>query len=151
MQVPDDENEVNDIEVEKQYNKSLKNKKKKLKRKTIFDKIIRRESPADIVYEDELCIAFHDIEPSAPIHILLVPKNKEGLTQLSFAEEKHKQLLGHMMVVVAKIAAQENLGDGFRIVINDGRGGGQSVYHLHLHILGCKGTKFTWPPGTGTS
>jgi len=115
---------------------------------TIFDKIIAKEIPAKIAYEDDLCIAFHDVAPKAPVHILLIPKKKDGLSRLSKAEDKHKEILGHLMVTASKIAAQEGLDDGFRIVINNGDNGGQAVYHLHIHILGCKGTKFTWPPGT---
>jgi Diadenosine tetraphosphate (Ap4A) hydrolase and other HIT family hydrolases len=115
---------------------------------TIFDKIVKKEIPAKIAYEDDLCLAFHDINPQAPVHLLLIPKNRDGLSQLSKAEDKHKELLGHMMVTVAKIAKQEGLEDGYRLVINDGLGAGQSVFHLHMHILGCKGTQFTWPPGT---
>ncbi|KAL4478965.1 hypothetical protein ABPG72_019402 [Tetrahymena utriculariae] len=114
---------------------------------TIFDKIVSKQIPANIVYEDDLCLAFKDINPQAPIHFVLIPKNRDGLTQLSKAEDRHKNLLGHLMVAVSKIAAQEPLlKDGFRIVVNDGLHGGQSVYHIHIHIFG--GTQLTWPPGT---
>ncbi|EAR84321.2 scavenger mRNA decapping enzyme carboxy-term-binding protein (macronuclear) [Tetrahymena thermophila SB210] len=114
---------------------------------TIFDKIVSKQIPAKIVYEDDLCLAFKDINPQAPVHFVLIPKNRDGLTQLSKAEDRHKNLLGHLMVAVSKIAAQEPLlKDGFRIVVNDGLHGGQSVYHIHIHIFG--GAQLTWPPGT---
>lgn len=115
---------------------------------TLFDKIVQKKIPAKVAYEDDLCLAFHDIHPQAPVHILLIPKHRDGLSQLSKAEEKHKEILGHLMVTVAKIAKQEGLDDGYRLVINDGELSGQSVWHLHMHILGCKGKHFTWPPGT---
>ncbi|KAJ0397940.1 hypothetical protein P43SY_006062 [Pythium insidiosum] len=112
---------------------------------TIFDKIIDRSIPARIVYEDEQCLAFHDVNPQAPVHILVIPKHRDGLTQLSKAEDRHKPLLGHLLFAAQTVAAQEKLDNGFRIVINDGRDGCQSVFHLHLHILG--GRKLGWPPG----
>ncbi|EAS04975.3 scavenger mRNA decapping enzyme carboxy-term-binding protein (macronuclear) [Tetrahymena thermophila SB210] len=112
---------------------------------TIFDKIIKKEIPAQIVYEDDKCLAFKDVSPQAPVHILLIPKVKDGLTQLQKAEERHKDILGHLMLKVAEIAQQNNLQEGYRVVINDGKLGCQSVYHLHLHILG--GTQMGWPPG----
>ncbi len=115
---------------------------------TIFDKIVAKQIPAKIAYEDDTALAFHDINPAAPVHILVIPKKRDGLSQLSKAEEKHEALLGHLMVVAAKIAKQEGLEDGFRIVINDGKNSGQTVWHLHIHILGCKGVNFSWPPGT---
>ena len=89
---------------------------------TIFDKLVRKEIPADIIYEDELCLAFRDISPIAKTHFLVIPKDRDGLSQLSKAEERHKELLGHLMFVASKVARQEGLGDdGFRTVINDGR------------------------------
>ncbi|GLE06344.1 hypothetical protein PINS_up022857 [Pythium insidiosum] len=112
---------------------------------TIFDKIIDRSIPARIVYEDDECLAFHDVNPQAPVHILVIPKRRDGLTQLSKAEDRHKPLLGHLLFAAQAVAAQEKLDNGFRIVINDGRDGCQSVFHLHLHILG--GRKLGWPPG----
>ena len=110
---------------------------------TIFGKIIRREIPADIVYEDELCLAFRDINPQAPIHVLLVPKQE--LARLSDAQPEHQALLGHLMVTAGKLARQLGVEDAFRLVVNNGAEAGQSVFHLHLHILG--GRPFRWPPG----
>ena len=110
---------------------------------TIFSKIIRREIPADIVYEDELCLAFRDINPQAPVHVLLVPKQE--LARLSDAQPEHQALLGHLMVTAGKLARQLGVEDAFRLVVNDGAEAGQSVFHLHLHILG--GRPFRWPPG----
>ncbi len=113
---------------------------------TIFDKIARKEIKSTVVYEDEKCLAFRDIHPQAPTHIVLIPKKRQGLTRLSKATEEHTALLGHLMVVTATIAKQEHLEkDGWRLVINDGPNGGQSVYHLHIHILG--GRQLGWPPG----
>lgn len=113
---------------------------------TIFDKLIRKEIPSKIVYEDEFVFAFRDIAPVAPTHILIIPKNKDGLTGLSKAEERHEAILGKLMVAAAKIAKQEGLEKGYRIVINDGEHAGQTVFHLHVHLLG--GKEFSWPPGT---
>ena len=110
---------------------------------TIFSKIIRREIPADIVYEDELCLAFRDINPQAPVHVLLVPKQE--LARLSDAQPEHQALLGHLMVTAGKLARQLGVEDAFRLVVNNGAEAGQSVVHLHLHILG--GRPFRWPPG----
>ncbi|KRX02644.1 HIT-like domain [Pseudocohnilembus persalinus] len=113
---------------------------------TIFDKIIRKEIPSKIVYEDDLCLAFRDISPQAPTHILLIPKKKENLSQLQNAQEKDKELLGHLMLKVGDIARQEGIAEsGYRVVINDGPNGQQSVDHVHLHILG--GIQMLWPPG----
>ncbi|KAG7401246.1 Histidine triad nucleotide-binding protein 2, mitochondrial [Phytophthora boehmeriae] len=112
---------------------------------TIFDKIIRKEIPAKIAYEDDQCLAFHDVNPQAPVHILLIPKRRDGLTQLAHAEERHEPILGHLLYAAKLVAKQEQLDKGFRIVINDGADGCQSVFHLHLHLLG--GRKLGWPPG----
>merc|ERR1711976_412804 len=112
---------------------------------TIFDKIVAKEIPCDIIHEDDLCLAFRDIAPQAPTHFLVIPKQRQGLTRLSKAVEAHKALLGHLMFVAQDQAKKEKLGDGFRVVINDGPAGCQSVYHLHLHVLG--GRALTWPPG----
>ena len=113
---------------------------------TIFDKIVAKEIPATIIYEDEQCLAFRDIAPVAKTHFLVIPKNRDGLTGISKAEERHKQLLGHLMVVCAKVAKQEGLAEsGYRTVINDGKEGCQSVYHLHIHVIG--GQQLSWPPG----
>jgi histidine triad (HIT) family protein len=100
------------------------------------------------VYEDELVYAFRDIAPTAPSHIVIVPKVRGRLSQLSKATEEDKPLLGHLMWAAAEVARREGLGEsGFRIVINDGKQGCQSVYHLHLHLIG--GKQLSWPPGTG--
>lgn len=120
-----------------------------IEEETIFDKIVAKKIPAKVAYEDDLVLAFHDITPQAPVHILLIPKKRDGLSYLHKAEDKHKELLGHMMVTVAKIAKEQDLKDGYRLVINDGEAAGQTVFHLHMHILGSKnGVKFSWPPGT---
>ncbi|KAM4810218.1 adenosine 5'-monophosphoramidase HINT1 [Rhinophrynus dorsalis] len=110
---------------------------------TIFGKIIRKEIPANVFYEDDQCIAFHDISPQAPTHFLVVPK--KYITQLSKADAADGALLGHLMIVGKKCAADLGLTNGYRLVINEGPDGGQSVYHLHLHVLG--GRQLGWPPG----
>ena len=110
---------------------------------TIFSKVIRREIPADIVYEDELCLAFRDINPQAPTHVLLFPKKE--IDSLSSADGADQALLGHLMLAAAKVARQLGVGDAFRLVVNNGAEAGQSVFHLHLHILA--GRKLRWPPG----
>ena len=110
---------------------------------TLFGKIIRREIPADIVYEDDLCLAFRDINPQAPTHVLLVPKKE--IDMLSSATAGDQSLLGHMMLAAGKVARQLGAGDTFRLVVNNGAGAGQSVFHLHLHILA--GRRMRWPPG----
>lgn len=110
---------------------------------TIFSKIIRKEIPADIVYEDNLALAFRDINPQAPVHILVIPK--QPIAQLSDAESKDHALMGHLLLTAKRVAEQEGLTNGYRLVINTGADGGQTVYHLHLHILG--GRPMTWPPG----
>ena len=110
---------------------------------TIFAKIIRREIPADIVYEDDRCLAFKDVNPQAPVHILVIPK--QSIARLVDAGDDDQALLGHLMVTAGRIATEQGIGDAFRLVVNNGAGVGQSVFHLHLHILG--GRSFTWPPG----
>ncbi len=110
---------------------------------TIFSKIIRREIPADIVYEDDLALAFRDISPQAPVHILVIPK--KTLPQLANAESDDHALMGHLLLTVKRVAKQEGLENGYRVVINNGSDGGQTVDHLHLHILG--GRQMQWPPG----
>lgn len=110
---------------------------------TIFSKIIRREIPAEIVYEDELCIAFRDVNPQAPLHILLIPK--QPISKLSDSTNADTELLGHLMKIAPKIAAEQGYADAFRLVINNGEEVGQTVFHLHLHILA--GRDFSWPPG----
>ena len=110
---------------------------------TIFSKIIRREIPADIVYEDNLCLAFRDVNPQAPVHVLVIPK--EPIAKLSDAESNHHALMGHLLLTVKRVAEQLELKNGYRLVINCGEDGGQTVDHLHLHILG--GRSLGWPPG----
>jgi len=110
---------------------------------TLFGKIIRREIAANIVYEDDLCLAFRDINPQAPTHVLLVPKKEIGM--LSSATAEDQALLGHMMLAAGKVARQLGAGDTFRLVVNNGAEAGQSVFHLHLHILA--GRRMRWPPG----
>ncbi len=111
---------------------------------TIFSKIIRKEITAKIVFEDELCLAFHDVSPQAPVHVLVIPKKPiESLLQLQSIDA---ELLGHMWLVIPKVAAEVGLGEsGYRVVVNCGCDGGQSVDHLHFHILG--GRSLRWPPG----
>lgn len=112
---------------------------------TIFSKIIKKEIPAQIVFEDELCLAFRDISPQAPEHILLIPKVEiENLNELNLGE--HSALMGHMMVQIPEIAKKLGFAEsGYRVVINTNEDGGQSVDHLHIHILG--GRSMRWPPG----
>ncbi|KAK1280075.1 14 kDa zinc-binding protein [Acorus gramineus] len=112
---------------------------------TIFDKIINRQIPSTVVFEDDKVLAFRDIAPQAPTHIVIIPKVKDGLTGLNKAEERHCEILGHLLYVTKLIAKQEGLDDGFRVVINDGPNGCQSVFHLHLHLIG--GRQMNWPPG----
>ena len=110
---------------------------------TIFGKIIRREIPAQIEYEDEMCLAFHDVAPQAPTHILVIPKKPiPSLTEVTDADTP---LLGHLMRVATEIAMKLNLVDGYRLVVNCGADGGQTVNHLHIHLLG--GRSLRWPPG----
>lgn len=110
---------------------------------SIFTKIIKREIPADIVYEDELAIAFKDVHPQAPVHILVVPK--QPIAKLSDADSEDHRLMGHLLLTVKRVAEQAGLTNGYRVVINTGVEGGQTVFHLHLHILG--GRPMDWPPG----
>jgi histidine triad (HIT) family protein len=110
---------------------------------TIFSRIIRGEIPARIVHDDALCLAFHDVAPQAPTHVLVIPKRP--ITSLAGVEEGDVALLGHLLVVAASIARQLGLTDGYRLVANCGRDGGQSVDHLHFHLLG--GRAMGWPPG----
>ena len=111
--------------------------------KTIFKKIIDREIPAEIVYEDDLCLAFNDISPQAPTHILLIPKKE--IPTIDDLTEDDQQLVGHLFLVASKLAGQQGLDGGYRLVVNCGPDAGQEVYHIHIHILG--GRKMTWPPG----
>ncbi|XP_058928178.1 adenosine 5'-monophosphoramidase HINT2 isoform X1 [Kogia breviceps] len=110
---------------------------------TIFSRILDRSLPADILYEDQQCLVFRDVAPQAPVHFLVIPK--KPIPRISQAEEEDQQLLGHLLLVAKKTAKAEGLGDGYRLVINDGKLGAQSVYHLHIHVLG--GRQLQWPPG----
>ena len=110
---------------------------------TIFQKIIAREIPAEILYEDELCISIKDIQPQAPFHALIIPKKL--IPWIGLAEESDQQTLGHLLLVAKKIAQEQHLDEGFRVVINNGNDGGETVPHLHVHLLG--GRKLSWPPG----
>jgi histidine triad (HIT) family protein len=110
---------------------------------TIFSKIVRREIPADIVYEDDTVLAFRDIAPKAPTHILVIPK--EAIATMNDVDASHEALLGHMMYVAAAIARSEGIaGSGYRLVVNCNADGGQAVDHIHIHLLG--GRRMTWPP-----
>lgn len=101
---------------------------------TVFGKIIAGEIPADKLHEDEHCIVIRDIQPQAPVHVLIIPK--KPLENLSQASAEDQSLLGHLLLVVQKMAEQLSLADGYRVIINNGAGGGQTVYHLHIHLIG---------------
>jgi histidine triad (HIT) family protein len=110
----------------------------------IFAKIIRKEIPATIVYEDDRALAFRDVNPKAPIHILIIPK--KDIPRVSEAKAEDEPILGHLLTVAAGIARKEGIDDsGYRLVINKGRDAGESVSHLHVHLLGGRALK--WPPG----
>ena len=112
--------------------------------KTIFKKIIDGEIPANIIHEDELCIAFHDVSPQAPIHVLVIPKKE--IVNVAGLRPEDQQLAGHLLLTAAKVARELGIDqDGYRVVANCGANGGQSVDHLHLHILA--GRQLKWPPG----
>ena len=110
---------------------------------TLFGRIVTREIPADIVYEDEHCLAFRDINPQAPTHVLLVPKQE--IPRLADATPEDQALLGHLLLAAGKVARQLGVGDAFRLVVNNGEDAGQTVFHLHLHLLA--GRPLRWPPG----
>ena len=111
---------------------------------TLFEKIIAREIPADIVFEDDQCLAFRDISPQAPIHILIIPK--KPIARIGAAQADDQSLLGHLLLTAADIARRENIAPtGYRLVINNGPHGGETVPHLHIHLLG--GRHLNWPPG----
>jgi len=111
--------------------------------KTIFKKILDKEVPAKIVYEDDQAIAFHDVTPKAPIHILVIPRKE--IRSLAQVEPEDEPLIGHLFTIVRKLAEEFQLSKGFRVVINTGPDGGQTVDHLHLHLLGQRA--LGWPPG----
>uniref|UniRef100_A0A3B3ZTU2 HIT domain-containing protein n=1 Tax=Periophthalmus magnuspinnatus TaxID=409849 RepID=A0A3B3ZTU2_9GOBI len=110
---------------------------------TIFSRVIDKSIPADIIYEDDKCLAFRDISPQAPVHFLVIPR--VPIPRISEAKDDDTELLGHLLVIAKNVAKKEGLQEGYRIVINDGKHGAQSVYHLHVHVLG--GRQMTWPPG----
>lgn len=111
--------------------------------KTLFEKIADREIPATLVYEDDRCFAFRDIHPQAPTHILIVPR--KPIPSLDALAEADEALVGHLFVVARQLAAREGLTEGYRTVFNCGPAAGQTVFHLHLHLLG--GRTMNWPPG----
>ena len=110
---------------------------------TIFQKIIDKELPADIVYEDESCLAFKDINPVAPIHILIIPKKR--IEKISDSNTEDRELLGHLFLVAGNIARDLGIEEAFRLVVNNGAGAQQTVFHLHIHLIA--GREFNWPPG----
>uniref|UniRef100_T1JDM9 HIT domain-containing protein n=1 Tax=Strigamia maritima TaxID=126957 RepID=T1JDM9_STRMM len=111
--------------------------------KTIFSKILDKSIPATIIYDDNKCIAFMDVTPQAPVHFLVIPRR--NIPMISLAEDGDKDLLGHLMLVAKKVAEEQKLDKGYRLVINNGEHGCQSVYHLHIHVIG--GRQLGWPPG----
>lgn len=111
--------------------------------KTLFEKICDREIPADILHEDELCVCFRDIAPQAPVHLLVVPR--KPIPRIAEAADADQPLIGHLFLTARRIAKEQGLAEGFRIVVNNGPDGGEAVPHLHVHILG--GRQMKWPPG----
>ena len=110
---------------------------------TLFQKIIDKEIPADIVYEDDLSLVFKDVNPQAPTHLLIIPK--KPIAKVSDMSEEDKDLFGHLMWVAGEVARQTGLDDTFRLVVNNGAKAGQSVFHIHIHLL--SGRPLSWPPG----
>lgn len=111
---------------------------------TIFKKIIDKEIPADIVYEDDKCLAFNDINPEAPVHVLIIPKQE--IQSLDAVSENDQELLGHMLIKASQIAKDLGVAKtGYRLVLNTNKEGGQEVEHMHIHLLG--GRQMEWPPG----
>jgi histidine triad (HIT) family protein len=110
----------------------------------LFLKIINREIPAEIIYETDEILAFRDINPQAPVHVLIIPK--EHISTMNDLEPQHAEMVGKMFMVAAELAALEGISDdGYRVVMNCNKAGGQAVYHIHLHLLG--GRQMVWPPG----
>lgn len=109
----------------------------------LFCKIIDKEIPSDVIYEDDKVISFKDINPQAPVHFLVIPK--EHIKSTDEIDERHKDLMGHMIYIAAKLAKENGLDDGYRIVSNCGQQGGQTVDHIHFHVLGKRNMQ--WPPG----
>ena len=114
-----------------------------MEEESIFSKIIKGELPSEILYEDEYCFAIKDINPQAPVHLLLI--SRKVIPQLSKQEAGDEEILGHLLKVAPKLAEIQGIGGKYRLVINDGAEAGQTVFHLHLHILG--GRSLDWPPG----
>ncbi len=112
-------------------------------KKTLFQKIMDREEPGEILYEDDLCVALRDINPQAPTHVLTVPR--KPIPTLDDLTDEDEPLVGHLFLAAQKVAADEGLTDGYRTVFNNGRDGHQTVWHIHLHLLG--GRRMSWPPG----
>ncbi|XP_020365954.1 uncharacterized HIT-like protein Synpcc7942_1390 isoform X1 [Rhincodon typus] len=110
---------------------------------TLFSKIIDKSLPADVIYEDDQCMSFRDVNPQGPVHFLVIPKIP--IPRMSETADDDKELLGHLLIVAKDLAKKEGLTDGYRVVINDGKNGAQSVYHLHIHVIG--GRQMRWPPG----
>ena len=111
--------------------------------KTIFKKIINGDIQANIVHEDEHCLAFHDVSPQAPVHVLIIPRKE--IVSVDVIADEDQATIGHMWCVIRDLAKQFELADGYRVVVNCGSDGGQSVDHLHFHLLG--GRALSWPPG----
>jgi len=110
---------------------------------TIFDKILDGSIPATFIHQDDKCVAFNDVAPQAPVHFLVIPRKR--IDMIENAEEADGELLGHLMLTARKVAREQGLDKGYRVVINNGVEGCQSVYHLHVHVLG--GRQLNWPPG----
>ncbi|XP_068232527.1 adenosine 5'-monophosphoramidase HINT1-like [Palaemon carinicauda] len=110
---------------------------------TIFGKIIRGEIPTKFIHEDDQCVAFSDISPQAPVHFLVIPR--KPIDMIENAGDEDEQLLGHLLLVARKVAKEQGLDKGYRLVVNNGQEGAQSVYHLHIHVMG--GRQMKWPPG----
>lgn len=111
--------------------------------KTLFEKIIDREIPASFVHEDELCVAIKDVNPQAPLHLLVIPR--KPMARVCDATPDDQALLGHLILVANKVATQAGYGEAFRLIINNGAGSGQTVFHLHVHVIA--GRPLKWPPG----
>ena len=113
-------------------------------RDCIFCKIVKGEIPGDIVYQDDKVLAFNDIDPKAPVHVLIVPR--DHIPGIADIEDEQKALMGHILSVASRIASEKGIGEsGFRVVVNSGRDAGQAVLHIHFHVLG--GRALSWPPG----
>lgn len=114
-----------------------------MQNKTIFKRILDREIPAEVIHEDDHCIAFRDVNPQAPTHVLIIPRKE--IPSLAELSDEDQALAGHLLLTASKLAATLGLSDGYRTIINCGRDGGQTVDHLHVHLLG--GRRLDWPPG----